>query len=84
MAVLNIAAGWIAVRNRRPPAEPHPPTAATPIVRVPVRLREWAIQMPDTVPAGTIQFSDCGLGDGYQCGRLSVPTEWSNPGSAPR
>src|SRR3954447_401723 len=33
--------------------------------------------------AGTIEFSDCGLGDGFQCGRLAVPTEWATPASPP-
>jgi len=33
--------------------------------------------------AGTIQFGDCGLGDGFQCGRLAVPTDWTNPASPP-
>jgi pimeloyl-ACP methyl ester carboxylesterase len=33
--------------------------------------------------AGTIQFGDCGLGDGFQCGRLAVPTDWANPASPP-
>src|SRR3954454_228996 len=33
--------------------------------------------------AGTIEFSDCGLGDGFQCGRLAVPTEGAEPASPP-
>jgi pimeloyl-ACP methyl ester carboxylesterase len=28
-----------------------------------------------------LQLADCGLGDGFQCGRLYVPTDWSNPSS---
>ncbi|MFL5539096.1 MAG: hypothetical protein ACJ8J0_08890 [Longimicrobiaceae bacterium] len=31
--------------------------ASTPPVRVEVRLREWAIDLPDTVPAGTVTFA---------------------------
>jgi pimeloyl-ACP methyl ester carboxylesterase len=29
--------------------------------------------------AGTIGFADCGLTAGFQCGRLGVPTDWSQP-----
>jgi pimeloyl-ACP methyl ester carboxylesterase len=32
--------------------------------------------------ARAIQFGDCGLGDGFQCGRLAVPTDWANPASS--
>ena len=39
-----------------PPADARPPPSTTP-VRVEVRLREWAIDLPDTLPAGTITFT---------------------------
>jgi hypothetical protein len=49
--------GWAMalVACGRPADARHP--ASTPPVRVEVRLREWAIDLPDTLPAGPVTFA---------------------------